>query len=321
MSLPKTLLTAYPLAGRETKKDRWSNIIEAVEKYQVITQFNETQINVLGAANLPAPLAAHPDFPNLVVNAIDPKEDSNATRWIVTVTYKIALTSTSSYPGEQRVKIEYDTYEIMQDVIHDLRNSETILDGNGRPLEESFQAPISFPLIKITKKMSFINRAAILAKSGTINDADVTVAGVTVPYHQGKIHIRAIETNDPHFKWEVSFDIHIRHKIVTKFCYKFSAVGTPPTFAGPIDIGWDEAYVISGWFAEVGGVGMSRATEDVYSPSGAKIDTRPTARPVALDPFTAFPLQQQLDDGVQPFLRVFQSIESSDWSTLNLNVT
>lgn len=308
----KELNTAY-LISQTTGDENGDGAVDRITyRYFVLTVFNSAFNVPLAAAGLPANDAEHAaPYDNLRVVGRVPTSDSNGVKWFVDVTYGIA-NEADEEEGFKLTNIEYGTHELQQDVIHNLGTGAIILDGSGKPMSSALQAPVSYPFIKINKKERSIDRATILAASGTINELEVIVGGVTLPPHTGRLRVGAVETENEEYPWDVSWEVLVRYNTVTKYIDFLGALQ-----AGSAEFGWDEGIINQGFYinyvAGSGIPGPSRATEEVKLSDG-RTEERPSASPVLLDENG-----DKLAEGVPPISVRVQVYTEYDWSDLGLN--
>lgn len=293
------------LSGKENAEGQ---LVEITEEWIVRTAFGAEASTAMAATGLPAHNSQHPTLTDLRVASREPTRQDNGFVWIVNVVYKpVSLISTSD--NYRLIHIEYGTHELQQDVTHNLGTGEVLVDANGKPFAQTIQVPRSYPYIKIVKKQQTVSRSDVLTKSGTINDADVTVAGVSIPKWCGKIKIYATEQENETYDWEISYEVLVRYFTLSNYL-DFAGV----LQAGPTQVGWMEGIINQGFYKYVAGETELQRITEVVEKSDGTTEERPSATPVPLDENGA-----QLAEGATPISVLLQTIPSSDWSGLGLN--
>lgn len=306
--MAKTVNTAYLIAGEKCKEDDAGQVPEIERTYRVITAFGDTPATALAATGLPRNGDAHPTYSKLTVTGREPVMQENGIEWLITITYT-ANTVGSQNQGYKLVRLEYGTHQIQEDVMVNRGTGQPLLDANNKPFESIIQEAVDYPYIKIIKKQKTVSRADVLTKSGSINDAVVTVAGVQIQPHNGKIKITATEQEALDYPWEITYEVMIK----TWQLYNYVDF-TGALQAGPLEAGWDIAYLNRGYYYYKSGSQNCRAMENILDGAGNVIEQKPSATPLllALD-------GQLLGEGLTPISILCQTIKETSWATLGLN--
>jgi hypothetical protein len=304
----KTVNTAYLIAGENCKEDDAGQVPEIERTYRVITAFGDTAAAALAATSLPKNGDAHPTYSKLKVTSREPVMQDNGIEWLITVTYT-ANTVASQSQGYKLVRLEYGTHQIQEDVMVNRGTGQPLLDANKKPFESMIQEAVDYPYIRIIKKQKTVSRADVLTKSGSINEGVVTVAGVQIQPHNAKIKITATEQESLDYPWEITYEVMIKTWQLYNYV-DFAGVLQP----GPLEAGWDIAYLNRGFYYYVPGGQNCRAMENIVDGSGTVIEQKPSATPLllALD-------GQLLGEGLTPISILVQTIKDESWATLGLN--
>jgi hypothetical protein len=305
-----TVGTAYLIAGEKVEEND-VQVVSAERTYRVRTAFAATAATALAATGLPIAREQHPVFNHLRVLSRSPKLQENGIVWDIDVKYGPATAAQETY---NLVRIEYGTHTLQEDVLYNLGTNKPLLDANLMPFENTIQEANEYPYIKIVKKQKSVSRTQVITLSGTINNAAVTVAGVSVAKHAGRIKIVATENPDDLWPWEITYEVMVRAHSITNYV-DFAGV----LQAGPTDIGWDVGIINRGYYCyDVDSTQAdrhnTRCMENILDAAGSLIERRPTATPVplALD-------GSRLADGSTPILIRVQTIREGAWGPLGLN--
>lgn len=305
-----TLYTAYKKAQLSAQEDPDGNITEISEEWFVRVAFGDEVDKALAATGLPARNAVHPTYDYLRVATRVPTREDNGIIFSFEIKYKIINVDADTY---RLIHIEYGTHELQEDLVRNLGTGKVLKDANGKPFSQTMQVSKSYPFIKITKKQGNVDRETVITTSGSINNAKVTVAGVTIPKWCGKIRIQAVEQeNEPTYNWEISYEVLVRYQYLTNYV-DFADVLQTPAAPGN-EIGWMEGIVNQGFYKYVtGGTGLARITEQVEKADGST-EERPSATPALLDENG-----EQLAEGADPMSILLQIHPDKNWSGLGLN--
>jgi len=304
------LNTAYLDKRISSKENSTGRVVEIRERWFVNVTFGASLSVALAASGLPANNALYAaPYDYLRVSSREPELAENGQQWFFEITYSLA-NEVQTVEGYQLIDLEYGTHELQEDLVQNLGTGAVLLDANGKPFTSTIQVSRSYPYIKINKKQKTLtadSRVDVLALSGSINDSAVTVAGVDIPAHAGKIRITATETPSEEYKWEVSFEVLVRYKTVSNY---IDFGGTLQATAA--EFGWDEGIVNEGFYV-YNGTDLERATEIITLEDGTE-ETRPSATPVLLDQNG-----NKLSEGATPIVVRLQTTPEGDWSDLKLN--
>lgn len=307
----KEIGTAYQQSSTVAEEDVNGQVSVINERWFVRTAFAAGIDTALAATGLPANNSTHPDYPALRVSKREPTQDPSGIKWTFDITYSI-VNEDDAVNNQKLVTVEYGTHELQEDVTHNLGTGAVIVDGNGKPFNQTIQVPRSYPFIRINKMQATVSRSDVLGKSGTINNANIVVAGVTIVKHTGYLKIYATETENDQYPWDISYEVSVRNNDVSNYIDFAGALQ-----AGPLDFGWDEGIINQGFYiGYVPGSGIpgpSRATEVVILDDGTE-EERPSASPVLLDENG-----DKLAEGAEPISVQVQVYPESDWSGLGLN--
>lgn len=307
--MAKSTNTAFLMAGEQIEEDNLGSVISATRNYRVITSFASTGATALGATGMPVAGEAHPTYANLRVVGRSPVMQEDGITWIVTIKYEPANGTLTVGQPSKTTRLEYGTHAIQEDVLINIGNGLPLLDANQKPFEGTIQEAVEYPYIKLVKQQKSVRRSDVLSISGTINDADVTVAGVVVPKWCGRIKIVATETTDALYPWEISYEVMVRNHQLSNYLDFENNLK-----AGPTNIGWCVGVLNRGYYYYVSGGEMNRATENVLDHAGNVIERRPTATPVLLQSDGTL-----LPEGGTPLSILVQTIRSASWADLGLN--
>jgi len=309
--MAKSTHTAYLLPGEKIEEDSVGAIKKAERTYQVLESFAASSATAMAATGLPANNAKHPVYPTLRVVSRSPVLEENGIRWLITIVYEPKTASQDTY---SLIRVEYGTHGIQEDVLYNRGTGKPLLDANNKPFESTVQETVEYPYIKIVKKQKTSSRDNVLKLSGTINNTQLLVAGVSVPRHGGRIKIVATENPDELWRWEITYEVMVRELKIKNFV-DFNQ----QLIADEFDIGWDIGIINRGYYCyrpDVVGETRwaARALEDILDEDGNIVERRPSATPVplALD-------GQVLAAGQTPILIRVQTIKEGNWSPLGLN--
>jgi hypothetical protein len=238
----------------------------------------------------------------------------NGIEWLITVTYT-ANTVAAQGQGYKLVRLEYGTHQIQEDVMVNRGTGQPLLDANKKPFESMIQEAVDYPYIRIIKKQKSIKRADVLSISGSINDGPITVAGVQIKHHNAKIKITATEQESLDYPWEITYEVMIKTwQLYNYIGFEKTPQGADILSAGPLEAGWDIAYLNRGFYYYKPGGTNCRAMENILDGSGTVIEQKPSATPLllALD-------GQLLGEGLTPISILVQTIKDESWATLGLN--
>lgn len=310
--MAKSTHTAYLIAGEKAEEDNVGQVNKIERTYRVIEPFASAITVPLSAAGLPATGEAHPAFSGLKVVSRSPEMQADGITWLITVSYEPQIGTTTTEQTTKTTRLEYGTHALQEDVLINIGTGLPLLDANGKPFEGTVQESVEYPYIKIVKQQKSLSRVTLMDRSGSINFDAITVAGVSIRRHAGRLKITATETTDKLFPWEVTYEVTVREHIIRNFVDFDGNLNEDP-----LDVGWDIGIVNRGYYYYVAsstGTGVNRATENILDVNGNVIERKPTASPVnlALD-------GQLLDEGVDPILIRVQTIKARNWSTLGLN--
>ena len=172
----------------------------------------------------------------LVMREVDVSEDASGIKWIFTATYNAP--SNASGEGDVTVWGQIETarswgsQDISIDISHDAATGEAILNAVGDPFQSVPQVPRACPVFNVTRKTTMLMSSA-LEHSGTINANSVTIDGVTIPPHCGRLIVSTRKLyNDPQgFGWEITYTVAVMSRKV-----------------GDKEVGWDIALVENGFY-------------------------------------------------------------------------
>ncbi len=305
----KILNKAYLSAQIDSEETESGQVTSITEQWFVLVAFG-AGINVaLAATGLPANNSQHSVYTSLRVSGRSPTMDPSGIKWDIEIKYTL-INADDPVNNQKLVNIEYGTHELQKDVTHNLGTGAVLIDANGKPFSQTIQLPRSYPFISINKKQVTLARSTILSLSGTINNAAVTVAGVSIPKHAGRIKILATETEDAEYPWDVSYEVSVRYNQVSNYIDFGGNLQ-----AAAFEFGWDEGVINEGFFvlSDDTPAVLTRATELVKLSDGTE-EERPTAAPVLLDDSG-----NKLSEATEPIVVQVQGYPEGNWSTLGLN--
>lgn len=296
---------AYKVAETRGREDDTGQLQEITELWFVRVAWGEGIDKALDGTDLPASNEAHPTYSHLRVLSRVPALQPDGQKWTFEIKYGLRNEQQEDY---QFQFIDYGTHELQQDVTHNLGTGTILLDANGKPFSDTFQVPRSYPWIKIVKKQNNVNRDDVINLSGTINDASITVAGVTFAKHTCRIRMNAHEVDEKLYQWEISYEVMVRYFTVSNYIDFTGALQ-----AGAFEFGWDEGVINQGFYYYSDGSDLTRATEIIKKASGEEQEV-PSATPVLLDENG-----ERLAEGGTPISIQTQVYPEADWSGLGLN--
>jgi hypothetical protein len=267
MGLTKNTATLLP--GRNYTVTT-GGITDLTRRYQVLRDPRQTieTLEVALITGLPAIGDAHPANAYAVVNQYRITEDDNGQRWVIEVMYS-SMEFTRDYlnrppKGQAETSRGWEAQDVSVDLTHDALTGEALLNSAGDPFESVPQVARSLPVFRLVRRESTAVSSR-LALSGTVNAAAISIDGVSIPRHGGRLTVssRKLYLDADGFEQEFTYTVTIMANIVD---------GN--------DIGWDIAFVQAGLFhLKSGETAKQRAMEQ----DAETKEWRPRATPVLLD--------------------------------------
>jgi len=268
-----TLNVATLLPGRSMEVDAEERLTSVTRKYQVLRATSapldaETLSTITG---LPAIGAAHPSDSDLTVASYRLAEDSNGLRWVVDVVYS----RDSSRPpepnraprGSAELSRGWTMQEIQIDLVADAITGLPVLNSAGEPFDSVPQVPRALPVFRMERKETTAI-ATLLAMSGKVNSDEVSIDGVDIPIHAGRLVVTQEKLYDDPDDY------------TSKFTYEIAIMSNLVDLGAEAltDIGWDKALVQSGFIynSADGKIRAMETDEETLTP-------RPSPMPVLLD--------------------------------------
>ena len=290
------------LPGRNYAVDAAGNITDLTRKYQVLRAPHSAAatLEVTGVTGLPALGAAHPNDARLLVSGYRVSEDENGLRWVVEVSYTAAADSSNviNRPprGSAEVSRGWDSQDISVDLTHDAETGMPVLNAAGDPFENVPQVSKSLPVFKLVKKEN-TDVSTRLAYSGTYNSEAITIDGVAIAKHCGRLTVNHRKLyNDP-------------DRYASEFTYQVAVMSNKVKVGGTVvDIGWDKAHAETGLF-------YLEITEETEK-KRAMIDDAETHEPRPSEtPILLAADGSRLAEGADPVNKVVKSMTEASWSS------
>lgn len=257
------------IPGRSLDIDADGRVTRITRKYQILRNDPLTADNIGDVTGLPAMRSAHPTHTRLFAIGYTINEDGNGVRWTVDVAYARSLPVRTAVGGpadSDELARSWSTQDIQVDLVADALTGKPLLNSLGDPFQDVPQVARAMPVFTL-RKLVTQGVAAKIALSGTVNSAAITVDGVSVVKHGGRLTVSATKIyTDPE-----EDDLH-------EVTYELAIMANPVVVgAAVVDIGWDRAIVQQGFYYNDGGQ-RSRAMEV----DGETNTPRPSVGPVLL---------------------------------------
>lgn len=257
------------IPGRSLDIDAHGRVTRITRKYQILRNDPLTADNIGDVTGLPAMRSAHPTYTRLFAIGYTINEDGNGVRWTVDVAYARSLPVRTDFGGpadSDELARSWSTKDIQVDLVTDALTGKPLLNALGDPFQDVPQVARAMPVFTL-RKLVTKGVAAKIALSGTVNSVAITVDGVSVVKHGGRLTVSATKIyTDPE-----EDDLH-------EVTYELDIMANPVVVgAAVVDIGWDRAIVQQGFYYKDGGQ-RSRAMEV----DGETNTPRPSVGPVLL---------------------------------------
>lgn len=257
------------------------------------------------------------------------QDDARSLVWFADVTNGRKSSTTSTQSEEhQLINRSWGVRTIQRDMTVDA-NGCMVRNGAGDPFESVPQLSLVVPSITIKRKEKHSPAGRIAEYNGTVNDSEITIAGISIHPHCGRITITGEDGGDEKYPYEVTYQIDVQRNEVdseeTKLEYQTS--GTDYHTAGTlVDLGFDVALLNCGYYyiEEDEKLRFYDGDTHGYRPDGTNVDdSKPSVDPGSLEQSTVpFALGVYGDDrreyGNDTYTLVFQSYPEADWSDLSL---
>jgi len=287
------------LLARRSVALQSGDVVSATRVYQVLRTHGSAEPTLSGISGLPSPGSAHPTYGGLVATDYQLREGDDGQRWEVEVTYARPAAMSGASGGMRVVSVSVSASSETRDLTHAAAASaygsttqgQPMLNSAGDPFEETLRVEVPIIELEIVRDEN-VPYATRMALHGTVNDAALTVAGLSIERHCGRIAISGVPSDTDGYTYRYTYRVQVRSNRV-----------------GSTDIGWEEAILQQGYYYLDPFDGRKRATEEIEDESG---ETRiiPSSRPVLLDAhggLSTFPV----------YLYVCPYPEG-DWSSLSL---
>jgi hypothetical protein len=246
--------------------------------------FNAPQASLPNPDALPLPKIgdAHPVVPGAILKTWEVTEESSAS-FVLTATYAIPSESEAQASGgddeedeEVETSREWTGGETSRDLCADAVTGDAVLLPTGEPFESVPSVPVSVMSFIVKRKSRRFNQAA-LATNCTVNKEPVTIDGVTIAKHCGRLKVSTRKLYGGKYRYETTFTVDIVSNMVKL---------TPDGEAE--DIGHDVALLLSGFrfFRAVGEGGGNAGDTELVRATEIDEETgeeKPAAAPVLLD--------------------------------------
>lgn len=258
------------------------------------------------------------------------QDDARSLVWFADITNKRKSKATSTQGEEnQLISRSWGVRTIQRDMTVDA-NGCMVRNGAGDPFETVPQLSLVVPSITIKRKEKHSPAGRIAEYNGTVNDSEITIAGISIHPHCGKITITGEDGGDEKYPYEVTYQIDVQKNEVdgdaTKLEYQTSGTDYHKT-GEVVDLGFDVALLDCGYYYIADNGEKLRfydGGEDMlgYRPDGTNVDdSKPSVDPGSLEqsttPFMLDVYGSARLDG-DTYTLVFQTYPEADWSDLDL---
>lgn len=249
------------------------------------------------ASGLPAKNSTHGTYTKLYLQTMTFDCVSDACgAWEVTAVYGVDEPEEEEEEEEDVVKITaraWGTTETSADLMADATTGVPVLNSAGDPFDSVPQRPLYAPMVSFTRLESK-HPAAVCAISGSCNESEATCLGVTFAARTAMIKVSARDTMiDTKLRYEVTYTIEGRTL--------YAVIG-----AAIVNIGWDEAFIESGYYYKSGATRLRFVEAD---DTGVK---RPSAAPCLLK------ADGTDNRGAAPIVKRVAALKASTWTALRL---
>mgnify|MGYP000389167234 CR=1 FL=1 len=178
------------------------------------TILTETETVILGAAGIPAMADSHPDDSFAIcVGRQAVQNPKDHLLWMVTCDYSTDWTPPESEtdPTNFRDKVTIGTTFYELPFYEDAITGEGIMNTAGDPFDPPLMREVAVTTFRIVKNVGSIP-SWLLSMRNTINDADITIRGVSIAKNLARL--RAVEISDELYKnailyYQVDLEIEV----------------------------------------------------------------------------------------------------------------
>lgn len=200
----------------------------------------------MAAAGLPRLGSAHPSVPGCRLRSYSVSVTAEGAHQY-TANYSSDESDGQTSGGEEPSEEGQDRLisrgwagsSVDRDIVYDQVTLKPVLLPTGEPFDSVPSAPVSVKTLTVRKRVFFAQTAMMmLAANCTVNASDITLAGVTIPRHCGKLMVSAEELlGNAEFTHEVTLSVEVVSQ----------KVRLSPGDATETDIGHDVALLLAGY--------------------------------------------------------------------------
>lgn len=216
---------------------------------QFVVSFGSKRVpmapDFLYGRGLPKIGTLHPQIPNIKLRSYDISVGSSG-QLIYTANYASSESGDTGEPSEEEgerqdrlISRGWAGGSVDRDLVYDQVTMKPVLLPTGEPFDSVPSAPVSVKTLTVRKRVFFAQTAMLmLAANCTVNASDITLAGVTIPRHCGKLMVSAEELlGNAEFTHEVTLSVEVVSQ----------KVRISPGDATETDIGHDVALLLAGY--------------------------------------------------------------------------
>lgn len=256
------------------------------------------------------------------------QDDARSLVWFADVEYRKKSSTSSTEEFGRVVSRTWGSKTVARDLVVDARG-KSVSNGAGDPFENVPQQDIVVPSIQIVAQRASSPVDLIVEYSGTVNRSTVTVAGITIAPHCGRITITGRDSGDEDYPYEVVYDVDITTNLVGGNTTLEGASADYATSGDLTEIGWDVALLNVGYYyihTDGGSVSRKLRFYDNLDSEGVDANGVNHAGGSDFDPgelqasTTPLPIGVAGEDRRQygQYSLVFERYRDADWSGLRL---